>query len=165
MSFKSKAYLGVILVAGFASLAVHLPKFDTQDPFRLAAYVTLAMLASSLKVSLPRITGTLSVLFLLLLVGIVDLTLPETLVMGVAAVFVQSFWKAKQRPQLVHVSFNTASLVIAIVAAHSVFTLGETLGVEVPLPWRLAASAAVFFVGNTLTVATIIALTENKSVV
>ena len=128
MSFKSKIYLSVILCSGFISLAVHLPAFHTGDPFRFAAYLILAMLSSSLKVSLPRIDGTMSVLFLILLIGVVDLSLPETLVMGIAAVFVQSFWRAKRRPHLVHLSFNVASLVLAIVTSHFVFMAGAPLG-------------------------------------
>jgi len=77
MSFQTKAYLFIIICTGFASLAAYLPAIGTADPFRFAAYLVLAMLASCMKVSLPGITGTVSVLFVFLLIGITDLSLPE----------------------------------------------------------------------------------------
>ena len=44
--------------------------------------MALAMMASRLKVALPAITGTLSVMFIFVLFGIVELSLPEALCMG-----------------------------------------------------------------------------------
>ena len=46
---------------------------------KFACYLVAALLASSLKVSLPGIEGTLSVNFLFTLLGILELSLPETL--------------------------------------------------------------------------------------
>jgi signal transduction histidine kinase len=164
MSFKSKAYLSLVVGCGLASLAVHLPQFRTTDYFRFATYLGIALLASGMKVKLPQITGTMSVLFLFLLIGILELSLPEILVIAVAATFVQSFWRAGKTPKPVHLAFNIASLVIAVEAAHFVFNAPFLLEKQVPVPWRLAAAAFTFFVGNTMTVAVIVALTEGKPI-
>src|ERR1043166_6347178 len=75
--FKSTAYLSTVILVGFALLTTQVWSLRPGDMFRFLAYLVLAMLAASMKVSLPGFTGTLSVLFLLLLIGIVDLTLPE----------------------------------------------------------------------------------------
>jgi len=48
-----------------------------------------ALLASSLKVTLPGIDGTLSVNFLFTLLGILELGLPETLLIVLACVLVR----------------------------------------------------------------------------
>jgi signal transduction histidine kinase/CheY-like chemotaxis protein len=165
MSFKSKAYLVLILTAGVLSLVRYLPEFRPNDPFRFTAYLILALLASGLKVNLPGIRGTMSVLFLFLLIGVIELSLSETLVIAVAASFVQSFWHARERPKLIHLSFNVASLVIATISTEFAYTAPSWFKPDIPVPARLAAAAAMFFVGNTLTVAVIIGLTEKKSVV
>jgi signal transduction histidine kinase/CheY-like chemotaxis protein len=165
MSFKSKAYLVLILSAGVVALARYLPEFDPQDPFRFTAYLVLALLASGLKVNLPGIRGTMSVLFLFLLIGVIELSLPETLVIAVAASFVQSFWHARERPKLIHLSFNVASLVVATLGTEFAYQAPAWFKADIPIPARLAAAAAMFFVGNTLTVAIIIGLTEKKSIV
>jgi signal transduction histidine kinase/CheY-like chemotaxis protein len=165
MSFKSKAYLVLILTAGVLSLARYLPEFHPHDPFRFTAYLILALLASGLKVNLPGIRGTMSVLFLFLLIGVIELSLPETLVIAAAASFVQSFWHARERPKLIHLSFNVASLVIATICTEFAYIVPSWFKPDIPVPARLAAAAAMFFVGNTLTVAIIIGLTEKKSIV
>ena len=162
--FKSAAYLAVVITAGFTLLASQIWHLRPEDPFRFLAYVALAMIASSMKVRLPHVTGTLSVLFVFLLISILDLSLPETLVMAVAAAFVQSFWLAKKPRKFVNVSFNVASIVIAITAAHLAYTAPVLLRFGVPPPWRLIIAASVFFVGNTFTVAMIIALTESRPI-
>ena len=164
MSPWSKAYFSIVICTGFALLAQNLPAFKAEDPYRFAAYLVLAIIASGMKVSLPGITGTMSVLFVFLLIGIIDLSLPETLIMGVAAACVQSYWRAKAPRRLIHVGFNIASIVIAIQAAHLAYMASVLLGIAVPAPWRLVAATFVFFAANTLTVTGIIALTENKPV-
>jgi signal transduction histidine kinase len=163
MSFKSRAYLLVIIASGFAALILDVRDFHSADPFRFIAYFALAMVASSMKVGLPGVTGTMSVLFLFMLIGIIDLSLSETLVTGACAVFVQSFWRPKKAPRLVHVGFNIASLMIAVKAGHLVYS--HFSAAAVPFPLSLGAAAFTFFIGNTLTVAVVIALTEKRSVV
>ena len=163
MSLATRAYLLVILISGFATLVLDLRAFHPAEPYRFAGYLTFAMIASGLKVSLPGVTGTLSVLFLFMLIGILDLSLAETLLIGAVSVFVQSYWRPRKTPKPIHVAFNVASLVIAIKAAHLVYT--TFTGLALPFPATLAATAFAFFVGNTLTVAVVIALTESKSVV
>jgi signal transduction histidine kinase len=164
MPLKARAYLATILIGGLLAALVHVPAFSPRDPFQFAAYLVLALIASGLKVTLHGISGNISVLFLFLLIGIIELSLPETLIIAMIAVIMQSFWRPKQRPRLVQIAFNLASLVIAVTAAHFVLTAPIFASFGVPFPWRLAASASAFFVGNTLTVAVIIALTEGKSV-
>src|SRR5687767_5680501 len=90
MGWKSKAYLSFTLAVGLSSLALSLPDFRPADPARFIAFFTLALLSSGLKIRLPGIESTISVLFLFVLIAIVELSLPEALVTVVAACFVQS---------------------------------------------------------------------------
>ena len=52
---------------------------------RFFCYLAVAVLASGLKVQLPGIDGTMSVNFLFILLGVLELSLPETLVIGCTA--------------------------------------------------------------------------------
>src|SRR5437016_14677438 len=112
MSIRSKAYWFLVMCAGLTTLAYHVAAFRTDDPYRFAWYLIAALFVSSMKVSLPGVTGTLSVLFLFVFIGVIQLRLPETLLIGFAATFVQSLWRAK-KPKMIHLGFNIASLVIA----------------------------------------------------
>ena len=56
------------------------------DVGKFVAYALIALLASRLRVTLPEITGTISVSFLFILICIVELNFSETLFVGCAAI-------------------------------------------------------------------------------
>src|SRR5512133_4333629 len=98
MSFTARAYITCVLAVGAAALAQALFLWNPQDLPRFFCYLALAIPAAGLKVRLPGITGTMSVLFLFVLAGIVELGLAETVAIGAICVVVQSYWRAKVRP-------------------------------------------------------------------
>jgi diguanylate cyclase (GGDEF)-like protein/putative nucleotidyltransferase with HDIG domain len=126
-------------------------------------YLAVTILASGLKVTLPGVTGTMSVWFLFMLIGFTELSLGETLTLGCAAALVQCFWQAKRSPRPEQVLFNVAAVALAAFAGYSTYHWGiwPRLGVHFPVPIGIAA--LVLFVGNTGPVAVVIGLTENKS--
>jgi len=125
-------------------------------------YFLLAMLASGMKIKLPGVTGTMSVIFLFILIGIHELSIAETLMISLAGTLVQCYWKTRTRPKAVQVLFNVASMSTAVgVAAYAYRESGALLRNSPPLMLILAAT--VFFVLNTAPVSCIIALTEGKS--
>jgi signal transduction histidine kinase len=159
MSLKARLYIGVVIALGAAALGHGLSLWVPHDLLRFLCYLALAIPASCLKVSLPGITGTMSVLFIFLLAGIVELDLPETLVIGTVCVAVQSLWHARLRPRAVHVFFSIATLALTITVTHAVYGAVQFLS----SPFRLAITASVYFVVNTFPIAMVIALTERKS--
>jgi PAS domain S-box-containing protein len=160
MSLTSRIYIGGVLAVGAAALGRGFYLWNPQDLARFICFLALAVAGSCLKVRLPGVnTGTMSVLFVFLLAGIVELDLPETLVIGVACVTVQSFWHAQKRPRAIQVLFSIANIAFAIAATDLVYRAVPSL----QAPIRRALAASVFFVTNTFPVATAIALTEEKS--
>src|SRR5438445_10407838 len=115
MPTKAKVYIGLIVALGFGLLAGCLVfRAEFPDLPRYFSYLLLAALASTLKVRLPGITGTMSVNFLFILIGVADFTLAETLTMGCAAIVIQCIWRCKRRPRMVQVLFNVAALALSI---------------------------------------------------
>src|SRR5260370_11205491 len=163
MSIGARIYVSAVIFIGACVTLSELSRWESQDLIRFACYLALSILASRLKVALPAITGTLSVLFIFILFGIVELSLPEALCMGCAATLIQCFWHNKQRPKVHQVLFNLGSMAIAIAltgyAYHS--TLLHNSHLDAAL--MLVLAATVFFTMNTFPVAAAIALTEHKS--
>src|ERR1700756_2028732 len=106
MPIRAKIFITVTAVAGAGVLATALLRWHSNDLLKFGCYLLIAVLASTMKVRLPGIEGTMSVHFLFVLLGILELSLPETLVIGCAAAAVQSLWKLKRRHELVKVVFN-----------------------------------------------------------
>ena len=101
MPIKAKVYITLIIAVGLSIITTALFSWESQIPSRYVCYLLIASLASALKVRIPGITGTMSVNFLFILIGIIELSLPETLTMGCIATVIQSFWHAGKRPAFV----------------------------------------------------------------
>jgi len=163
LSIQTKAFVGATALIGVVVLTSSLLHWESQDPMRFVCYLVVAILASSLKVQLPGIDGTMSVNFLFILLGVLELSLPETLVIGCAASLAQSVWQLRGRLDPVKVLFNVAGMManasaLTYLAYHSL--LGR-FGANKPI--LLMAAALVFFFANTLPISVVIALTEGKS--
>ena len=85
MSTRTKLFVGIMVSLGMVVLCSALWHWQSAELTRLLCYLTVAVLASSLKVQLPGIDGTMSVNFLFILLGVMELSLPETLVIGCTA--------------------------------------------------------------------------------
>lgn len=90
MSTRTKLFVGITVSLGMVVLCSALWHWQSADLTRFACYLAVAVLASSLKVQLPGIDGTMSVNFLFILLGVMELSLPETLVIGCMATLIQS---------------------------------------------------------------------------
>jgi len=147
-----------VVVLGFA-----LSHWQSQDLARFACYLAVAVLASGLKVQLPGIDGTMSVNFLFILLGVLELSLPETLLMCCTASLVQSVWQARKRLDPVKILFNVAGM-MANASALTYLSYHWLVGkFGVGKPVLLMVAALVFFFANTLPISIVIALTEGKS--
>src|SRR5215470_3241349 len=110
MPIRAKVFIGLTAAAGATVLATALLRWHSDDLLKFACYLLIAVVAATLKVRLPGIEGTMSVHFLFVLLGVLELSLPETLVIGCAAALVQSLWRPRQRPEPVKVIFNVLSM-------------------------------------------------------
>src|SRR6476619_1620291 len=110
MPTRAKIFIGVTAAIGVAIVATSLWNWHSDDLLRFFCYLAIAVFASSLKVRLPGIDGTMSVNFLFILLGVLELSLPETLVIGCTATLVQSVWQARKRIDPVKIVFNVAGM-------------------------------------------------------
>lgn len=163
MPNTAKIYIGLIVALGFALLAgCLLFQAEFPDLPRYFSYLLLAVLASTMKVRLPGITGTMSVNFLFILIGIADFTMAETLTMGCLAILVQCIWRTRTRAKLVQVAFNIAALAISIAAAYQVSHFALALARAESLSALLVLAACVFFLSNTLLVSGVLCLIDRR---
>jgi diguanylate cyclase (GGDEF)-like protein/putative nucleotidyltransferase with HDIG domain len=162
MSRRAWVFLWAMCLLGTA-IFVFGWTWHVEDVPKFIAYSIIALIASRLRVSLPEITGTISVNFLFILICIVELSFSETLFVGCAAILVQCLAKRKHWPRLEQVLFNVCSAAFAIWCAYFVYHGPLHTRLHQNSALLLLLTACTYFVLNTLPVATIISLTENKS--
>ena len=157
------AFIVTQLVGGLPVLFYALFHWRSDDPFRYTCFLTVALCASILKVHLPGIKATMSANFLFILVGILDLSYSETVLMGCLGGLVQTLWHANPRPRPIQWLFNLANLALSISAAELVFHSKAAADVGFRWPLVMAAAATTYFAFNTISVSGIIAMTEGRN--
>ena len=164
MSRQARLFIVLVCLVGAIVVGYGGWTWKIDDVPRFLAYLLTAMLASQLKVGLPEVTGTMSVNFLFILIGIAELSFSETLVLGCCAVLAQCFVRGRRWPRPAQLFFNVGSTSVAIWLAYFTYhgPLAKLLHENFAL--LLMLSACVYFLFNSLPVATIISLTEGKSV-
>ena len=162
MSFRAKIFIGVTAALGMWAMAYSVWHWQSVDLARFACYLLVAVIASGLKIQLPGLDGTMSVNFLFILLSVLELNLPETLILGCTATLAQCLFGTRQKLVPVKIIFNVFSMMAnAIVLSYFAYhDLLRVLGAgTLPL---LIITALVFFVANTVPVAVIISMTEGK---
>jgi diguanylate cyclase (GGDEF)-like protein/putative nucleotidyltransferase with HDIG domain len=161
MSAAPRFFIAVVVVCGTAVLTYSILHGRSENPLKFFCYLVIALAASRLKVNLPGITGTMSVNFLFLLLGVLELSLSEAMALGCAAVVVQCF--DRDRPVPIQIVFNVCSTALAIAVTFAAYRYALAHRAVNNPSTLLFLAASVYFVANTLPVAAVISLTERKS--
>src|SRR5271167_2879987 len=161
MSAAPRFFIAVVVLCGLTVLTYSVLHGRSQNPLKFFCYLVIALAASRLKVNLPGITGTMSVNFLFLLLGVLELSLPETMALGCAAVVVQCL--DRERPNPIQVAFNVCSTALAIAVTFSAYHYSLAHGLVQNPSTLLFLAACVYFIANTVPVAALISLTEHRS--
>src|SRR5215469_15065741 len=136
---RARIFIGAMALAGAICLTAAFTHWQSSDPVKFSCYVIAALLASSLKVSLPGIEGTLSVNFLFTLLGIIELSLPETLIIGLASTLAQFYWRPARKLKPVQLIFNLSQVTVSSSAAYVAYTLVAVHVLHAPGPLALLA--------------------------
>jgi putative nucleotidyltransferase with HDIG domain len=163
-SIGARTFITAMALTASACFVLAFTHWHSSDPVKFTCYVIAALLASSLKVSLPGIDGTLSVNFLFTLLGILELSLPETLVIGIASTLAQFYWRPARRPKRVQLIFNLSQVTVSSSAAYGAYQLIVIYVLHAKGPLALLVAAITHFACNTSAMSTIIGLTEEKPV-
>ncbi len=164
----ARAYIAGMALAAFVCFSASFFYWHSSDPVKFVCYLIAALLASSFKVSLPGIEGTLSMNFLFTLVGVLEMSLPETLLIGLVSTLAQFYWKPSRRLKLVQLVFNLSHVTVCSAATYGAYKLVSVYVLhshaQGPSPLALLAAAITHFLFGTFAMSTIIGLTEDKPI-
>ncbi len=160
----ARAYIAGMAFAAFGCFVLSFFYWHSTDRVKFGCYLTAALLASAFKVSLPGIEGTLSMNFLFTLVGVLEMSLPETLLIGLASTLAQSYWRTARRLKLVQLVFKLSQVTICSAAAYGAYKLVSVHVLHGPGPLGLVAAAVTHFLIGTAAMSAIIGLTEDKTI-
>ena len=167
---SARLFVGAVLGAGALLLAFYAPR-TIPDPVLFVTLLTCSAVASALKVSLPLASSgsTMSVSYSVDFASLLLLGANPTMIVAAVSAWSQCTFRTKARPAPYRTLYSMASLVVTVKAAGAAYTwLGGTPGGPFQLATvlrPLLGAATVYFVCNTLLVATAVGLSTRQSIV
>jgi hypothetical protein len=157
-------YASLVVAAGALLLLLAIAGWECHRLSHCLGYVTMAALASTLKVKLPGLNGTVSPGFAVVLAAIVEADWPETAVLAAVAGVVQCVWGARKRPGALQIAFNAAGMVLSAGAAFHISQSWVPGSAGHATVARIAIATPALFAANTILVAVLFSLLENQNV-
>jgi putative nucleotidyltransferase with HDIG domain len=163
MPMRAKLYIIFTIATGSAVLGTGLLHWQSIDLLKFGCYLLIAVFSSTMKVKLPGIDSTMSAHFLFVLLGVLELSLAQTLIIGCAPVLVQLSWKPDRRAGITQLMFNACSLANAVFLTYYAYHLSAQI-LKDSMPLLLLVAGCTFFLSNSMAVAIVIALVEKQSI-
>ena len=167
LPLAARIYVGGIIAAGAVLLVACFPTQFVGNIYLFIGLLLLSSVTSVFKVNLPlaRRSSTMSVSYAVDFASLLLLGPAETMVVAAASAFSQCTFRIKERNPIHRTLFSMACLVVTVQAAGLVYLwLGGHPG-EINLATLakpLVGAATAYFLFNTLTVATAIALSTKQ---
>ncbi len=165
LPLRARKYIGFTSALGLAVLVIAIANWESPDLLKYGGFLAVAIFSSGMRISVPGITGTLSLTFLFVLFGVVQLSGPETVVLGALVTLVQCYWNQPERPRVAKVVFNVASMAVAVGACDRVYHSSWLIASSVDPAIRLALATCTLFLMNTGPVALVISLAEDREII
>src|SRR5271166_4829308 len=115
----AKVFIAFVVILGTGVLLLGAVHQSSRNISEFICYLGIAVLASRMKVNLPGITGTMSVNFLFVLLGILELSFSETLILGCVSILVQSLYP--HRPNAIQITSNICAGAFSTAVAYAVY--------------------------------------------
>ena len=158
---SAKIFVGAVTAVSLVPVIAGGLRWQSHNLLPMLSLLAVTVLTSKMKVKLPGLTSTMSVNLPFLLLAVAKLNLLEASLVAIAAGLAQCLG-GNSRPEPVKVLFSVSNLVNAVAASYVVF---HHVGFEGPAAnvviWT-AVAAVMYFLANTIPVATVIALSEGQ---
>ncbi len=160
----AKVFIAAVGVAGLAGIFITFAGWHPELRSRFLFYLLIALASSGMKVRFPGAKSSISANDVFTMLGLLELRLPETLLLVLSGVITQFFWHAKGRVKLVGLFFNTTSVTLALLSAAWMFGRPWFTAMPEGELLRLVLAGVVYFIVNTVPVSVVIALNEHRSI-
>jgi hypothetical protein len=161
----AKLFISAVMLAAIAAASYAFVTRMPSGQMKLVALLLLAMAAARMKLTLPGLESSMAMNLPFILIGLVELSLPEAMMVGGLSTFVHTLPKPGQKVKLLQAVFNVCNMVNAVAIAFVAASRAQHASTASAETLLIAAAALAFFLADTLPVATIISLTEKQSFV
>ena len=155
MALRVKALVCLVVAGAIASL-ISTSGHPTREWLHFLIYLVAVLLSSGMKVAMPKAEGTMSVNFPFILLGILELSPLQAVVLAAASVIAQCRFRVTKSFSLIQIVFNVGNVITATVLAWHTYA-GSLHPLSNEVAPALALAATVYFLANSVPVALVIA--------
>ncbi len=170
LPLAARLYVGSVIGFGAVLFVLFFPLRTFDSPGLFLLLLALSSITSVFKVSLPlaRSGSTMSVSYAVDFASLLLIGPHETMLVAAASAYSQCTFRNKEPNPTHRTLFSMACLVLTVQAAGAAYVIldgvpGQFRGASIAQP--LVAAATTYFIVNTLTIATAIALSTRQTVV
>jgi diguanylate cyclase (GGDEF)-like protein/putative nucleotidyltransferase with HDIG domain len=151
-------------LAGLAGLGYAAWTWNSPDLLKFVSFALVAAFSSGARISVRNAPTGLSLTFLFALLGVVELSMQEAVVLAAVVAVVQTVWNQGRKPEASQILFSVGTLVVATIAAGFVYqTLKVGEGMVTPAVGLLGAILTMFLL-HTLPIAYAVAAAEELGI-
>ena len=154
MTFRARVLVCTVLAAAIFN-CWSISGYGGRLWLRFVVYLVAVLLSSGMKVALPKSDGTMSVSFIFIFLGILQLSPGQAAILGAVSVLSQCRIKVVKSFTIVQILFNLANVTTATILTWRAYE--ALLHVRLPTAPALAGAGTVYFLANTIPVVVIIA--------
>ena len=142
MNVRARMFIAVTAAAGIGFMVQAGLLWESTGVVRYLCYVAAALLASTLTVRLPGVSATRWLSSILVIVGLLELSYSETMIMACAATLVQNFWESRRKLPPGDTLFNLCNVTaVAVTMATAVVVTVRTVRSPRTTWWRSCGPA------------------------
>ncbi|MGA2717025.1 MAG: diguanylate cyclase [Bryobacteraceae bacterium] len=142
----ARGYWFCVLAAGASCFLLSMKNWSPHGSIvQLAAYLTAAIVASSVRIRLPGVPGKLSMNYAVIMAALLNIDLPSAMIVAVLSTLGQWMIQAVERPRWFDVVFSSVGVAVPVLTANFMLHLS-------PLPQLalVAASLAWFLIDTAM---------------
>jgi diguanylate cyclase (GGDEF)-like protein/putative nucleotidyltransferase with HDIG domain len=162
LTFGARLFLAVVITLAAAVLANAAIFWRSPDLIKFGAFLAISLISAGARVRVPGVAGTLPLSFFFVLLGLVELTPSETILLALGVALIQCYWNQPTRPRPSFAVFQVALMILAAGAAERVYFSAWFAFSDIDTSYRLAIATLTLFLLNTAPIAKWTAITERQ---
>jgi diguanylate cyclase (GGDEF)-like protein/putative nucleotidyltransferase with HDIG domain len=162
---KALGVIALVVFGGAMALGLAITGWETADLVKYIGFLTVAILAVAAKLSIPSRAGNVPPTFLFVLIGALELSGSETVILAVAMALCQSLWHPAKNQRRAPMAFHIASMALASSVMIAIYDSSMGLPGSVPQVVRFGIATVTFCLLQATLVASAVSFSEDSSFV
>ncbi|MEP7367217.1 MAG: HD domain-containing phosphohydrolase [Acidobacteriota bacterium] len=160
-NWTARAFSWVVIALGISILIAGISNWQTLGSARGYLYLLIALTATGVRVRLPHKMGPISINFVFVLLGVLDLPLSQTLLIGASTVLVQGYiYRFDRNKNTAPLLYHLAATSVAISITYKVYFSSWLSNQDLHSVYRLIVASGVLYSMNTFAMSAWAALSD-----